>query len=187
MPLKSRMTTNVDPVLKYVAGPNVVVRSYPDTFQVIHVAETAIFYLHGIAIKNGVPDGSNLIFCNADMERAYGKGSLTSFIEQVLLSFDVLFVGCRLGEDKIDNIFRRLKTIYDEFPENSPRRHRILVDDFDDTRRLESLGIIPIRYPKIDDAHSGLDRVLQSVADMQQQQTIFIAQQRDLEESRSVL
>src|SRR5215813_7435030 len=125
-----------------------------------HVEPGYVVYIHGIARKGTKPDGSKLVFCKQDMEHAYGSHPLSSFIEQTLLTFNTLFIGCRLGEKKIDNIFTRLKTIYLANPELREKQRRILVAEHEDTTRVEELGIVPIRYPKIDDNYSGLDEVL---------------------------
>lgn len=189
LPLHGLVTTNIDPLLYQSTGPRRLI-AYPEGLYLSDVTPEAVVYLHGIARRNGKPDGSRVVFSRTEFENAYSRHSLPDCLAQMLGRYRTLFIGCRLGEKYIDDIFQRVKRIYDAHPEVRRTERRILLaDSVDDAfkkaqeSRLAQIGITVIRYPAIDQDHIGLAEVLENVRARRRQ----IIEERHLETERPVL
>jgi SIR2-like protein len=177
-PFTGFVTTNFDPLL-YVAGVTRELVAYPDALYLTHVDHSKVVYMHGIARRNGVANSSSLIFSRLDFDKAYENHPLSDFMRQMLCRDKALFIGCRLGEEYIEHVFQQVRKMTKTF-ENIPQRsRRILVAEVDDVgqaaeeeRALCEVGIEVIRYPKLDDDHTGLDLVLERVWNSSQSRVI---------------
>lgn len=177
-PFRGFVTTNFDPLLHF-AGGNKELIVYPDPLYLTHIDRDKIVYMHGIARKNGEPDGSNLVFSRLDFDNAYNTHLLSSFMHQMLARDKILFMGCRLEEEYIRHVFQRIKILTEKFPDIKQQRRLILVAEPDDPAQvleqekpIQEIGIEIIRYPKLNDDHLGLDLVLERVRNRAQSKTI---------------
>jgi len=177
-PFRGFVTTNFDPLL-YFAGGNKELVAYPDPLYLTSVDRNKVVYMHGIARRDGEADGSHLVFSRGDFDNAYTHHLLSSFMLQMLTRDKILFIGCRLEEEYIRQIFERIRIMLDKYPDMKQKPRRILVSEADNDaetqeqeRASQAIGIEIVRYSKLDDDHSGLDLVLERVWNNAQSQTI---------------
>ncbi len=189
LPLQGLITTNIDPLLFQSVGARRLI-AYPEGLYLTDVTPDAVMYLHGIARRNGRPDGSRVVFSRTEFENAYTRHSLPDCLAQILGRYRTLFIGCRLGEKYIDDIFQHVKRIYTAHPELQRMERKILLADSDDDgfkgaqeAKLAEVGIAVIRYPAIDRDHIGLAELLENVRARRHR----IIEERHLETERPLL
>ncbi|GAI89948.1 unnamed protein product, partial [marine sediment metagenome] len=133
LPFKAYVTTNFDPLLAEAAKTkgNYISYSYPD-LPVSRLGESSpsVFHIHGLARQDDQPKGDNLVLARSDFDKAY-NGIVRSFLDQLLTYHDILFIGCRLKEPVMMDVFRRMHEfhgqIYDKRPERPvPERYALL-------------------------------------------------------------
>jgi hypothetical protein len=173
-PFEGVVTTNFDPLLYHAAGNRKLV-SFPDPLFLDAVSPRTVVYMHGIARRDGIADGSRLVFSKSEFDDAYRLHFLQSFMEQMLGRYNTLFVGCRLEEHYIEDAFDRLQRIYTYNLGMQQRSRKILLSEVPDPvvaasqdRRLGAIGIDVIRYPALGSSHKGLDEALEEVWNMAQ-------------------
>jgi hypothetical protein len=132
-PFKAYVTTNFDPLLSEAAAPfgHTSVFRYPllETREVDR-RRKPIFYIHGHARPNGVPCGQNLVLARSEFDQAYG-GVVGIFLQALLLSYPIVFVGCRLSEPEIREQMRRVHSMHVQIKKSqdgykTPRRFALL-------------------------------------------------------------
>jgi hypothetical protein len=89
-----------------------------------------VFYLHGLARRNDEARGDNLVLARTDFDVAY-NGSVRIFLDSLLLSYPILFLGCSLAEPAVHEAFRRVHKVHDqirrEYKEmEPPKRYALL-------------------------------------------------------------
>jgi SIR2-like protein len=141
-PFKGYVTTNFDPLLSEAAatfGYTSIFR-YPllETREVDR-RKKPIFYVHGHARPNGVPCGHDLVLARSEFDQAY-NGVVSVFLQSVLLSYPIVFIGCRLSEPEIREQMRRVHSMHVQIKESqaaykTPRRFALLPSIFDRNAR----------------------------------------------------
>ena len=136
-PFKGYVTTNFDPLLSEAAAPfgYTSVFGYPllETRE-IDRRKKPIFYIHGHARPDGVPCGQNLVLARSEFDQAYG-GVLGVFLPALLLSYPIVFIGCRLSEPEILEQMRRVHSMHIQIKKsregyNTPLRFALLPSIF---------------------------------------------------------
>jgi len=179
---KFYMTTNFDPLLanetrkpEYECGG---VYCYPD---LPYRSNRAVYYIHGI-VRHDDRSEPNIILGKKDFDVGYSsKRTLYSFLHQIFTYESVLFIGCRLREPQLREIFRicheTRKEIESFHNVTGPTRYILLPYTFkritsftnvkrdenaeeQETSRFQELGITEIRYDPKDGQHSGLEELL---------------------------
>jgi hypothetical protein len=133
LPFKAYITTNFDPLLA-AAGMthgHTNLYAYPSLpAREIERSSKTIFYLHGLARRNNEARGDNLVLARSDFEVAY-EGSVRIFLENLLLSYPILFLGCSLAEPAVHEAMRRVHKVHDqirrEYKEMEPPRRYVLL------------------------------------------------------------
>jgi hypothetical protein len=178
LPFRAFVTTNFDPLLSNAASDlgRVGYEAYPD-LQVAKVAETdrPVFYIHG-HVEQGA---AHLVLARSDFEAAY-ETSVSTFLSQLFLSYDVVFLGARLEEPDVVEVFRRLSKLRQltlSMGRSSGERDRLILlprvsDDVDRREATDEketyygeLGIGTVFYPATS-GHPELVRVITGVCDL---------------------
>lgn len=108
------ITTNFDPCLFDASQNNINdfdVYYYPNIdVSSLSNSNKTIFYIHGIALKNGEPNGKNLLLAQNDFDIAYSEpyGPLTTFLGAILMGYSFIFFGCELSEKYFEQIFKNI-------------------------------------------------------------------------------
>jgi len=132
-PFKGYVTTNFDPLLSEAAAPFGYTRvfRYPllETRE-IDRNKKPIFYIHGHARPNGVPCGENLVLARSEFDQAY-EGVVGVFLQALLLSYSIVFIGCRLSEPEIREQMSRVRSMHVQIKKSqggykTPRRFALL-------------------------------------------------------------
>jgi len=132
-PFKAYVTTNFDPLLSEAAAPfgYTSVFRYPllETREVDR-KKKPMFYVHGHARPNGIPCGENLVLARSEFEQAY-EGVVGVFLPALLLSYPIVFIGCRLAEPEIREQMRRVHSMHVQIKKSqngykTPRRFALL-------------------------------------------------------------
>lgn len=116
LPFKGYVTTNFDPLLAIAAATHGYndLYSYPSLpGRELERSLKPIFYIHGLARQNNVPRGDNLVLARSDFEIAY-NGSVRIFLDSLLLSYPILFLGCSLTEPAVHEALRRVHRVHDQ-------------------------------------------------------------------------
>lgn len=176
---KSYITTNFDPLLATEGrkpqsgclGPF----DYPN-LPLRNINSRGIYYIHG-RIEEGKPlNPNNIILGKRNFNIAYRpneRGTLYSFLDQLLTYEDILFIGGTLREPALESVVkdckRRIETIKQENPSiRIPGRFILLPirpkkeDNINEGKRFEELGIKVCRYNPGDGDHSGLNDLLEA-------------------------
>ena len=109
------LTTNWDPLLDVAAknrfGLRARVFSYPDLqYEFLQHPAPPVCHLHGSA---GNADFARFVLSTSEYEEAYDAGSslLHGFLQQILISKDILFIGCSLDEPFMVPVFDQVHAI----------------------------------------------------------------------------
>jgi SIR2-like domain len=190
-PFKAYVTTNSDSLLSDAAETF----GYIDVFRYpllepkqIELFKKPIFYIHGHARPNGAPNGENLVLARSDFNAAYDKGGtglVTAFLQSVLLSYPIVFLGYSLSDPAVQNLLQRvhslhvyimtwvpgftpkprfavLPTIYSEGPPRKRDHDAELIE----SKRLDELNIKILRYePSDPKQHWEIEEILKALKD----------------------
>jgi len=132
IPFKAYVTTNFDPLLSIACGDanGHSLHCYPDLpVMALGGSTPSVFYIHGLARRDGEACGTQLVLARGEFERAY-DGIVGSFLLQFLAYCDVIFLGCRLSEPIMKEVFRRVHRIQLQIKESRgnpvmPRRQML--------------------------------------------------------------
>ena len=192
LPFKGYVTTNFEPLLSFSAtysqrGEFVKLCAYPGILQVGLLERdntVPVFYIHGHAMPNGIPRGENLILTKSDFKNAYEVNQIvSSFLNLLLSSYDVIFIGCGLREEKINVIFSRVRDIHNDIKRiritaKTPNRYIILSKEYKDNNGIpkrdipketeqaklyEELDINVIRYSSNGKDYREIDKILEEL------------------------
>lgn len=173
-PFRYLVTTNFDPCLERVRGPSDPIVTYPDLDLFSAGTRHACVYLHGKARWGTSVDASNLVLARSEFSFAYSHDTslLPGVLEQLVAHHNLLFVGCRLSEQIVNDTFQRIKNIHERSTKLPPTRKMILLADEQDPekakeeeQKLTTLGIEPIRYPLLDKDNLGPEENLHRLLD----------------------
>ena len=202
LPFKAYLTTNFDPILSETAKTHGHrnVFSYPVLNPVyLEKYERPIIYLHGrVSATPQCPD-NRIILPRSEFDDAYeGRRIVSTFLQSLLQEYDVLFLGCRLQERYMREIFHRVYQIHLHQPAEAPRRapQRFVVlpvakanlqvsEDALAPHRMETnleaaeieaqgfqgMQIDVIRYSPSDRRHGELEGILKHLCDSAQRRT----------------
>jgi hypothetical protein len=116
LPFASYVTVNFDPLLGYegtkpehkIRG----IRTLP-ALPVHELASRCIFYLHGYIRDDRRSADHPLVLRHSEFQRAYdvSKSMLYGFLQQLLISYPVLFIGVGLGEPQLRRVFEICREI----------------------------------------------------------------------------
>jgi len=113
-PFKAYVTTNFDPLLSETAAAF----EHTDLFYYpllegrdLERNRKPIFYIHGHARPNGAPSGKNLVLARSEFNKAY-QGIVGVFVQNLLLSYPIVFIGCRLSDPDIHEQIRRVHSMH---------------------------------------------------------------------------
>lgn len=194
LPFRGYVTTNFDALLSHAGatfGYNLC--SYPDLpLMELTGNFPTMFYIHGLALRDGRPRGDNLVFSSGEFKAAYEDSDmLRSFLVQLLTYFPIFFIGCSLAEEPIYQVFQRVHKIHtqiqSETPEaRLPQRYILLPERFDirgggilrkevkrdnykeetEEKRFQEMKIEVIRYRTCDNSHSEIEQVLEYLCNL---------------------
>lgn len=113
LPFCAIVTTNWDPLLdlavERIHGGAAFTYSYPDLqSKYLERNQHSVGHLHGSA---RIIDRSSFVLSSTEYNTAYRSSALKSFLEQTLLSHDILFLGCGLDEPYMQPVFEQVQTI----------------------------------------------------------------------------
>ncbi|MDY6839428.1 MAG: SIR2 family protein [Thermodesulfobacteriota bacterium] len=195
LPFRAYVTTNFDPLLDDAAGAHGkrTVCTYPALpIPIIERNPGSIFHLHGLARQNNMPRGEGLVLSTSEYDLAYGNtGPVADFLTQLLLYYDVLFIGCSLAEPAMYEAFARVHTIHLQIQRSQPGARtpqrfvlRPTLYSGSDEIRIASAGkgierdyqaeqaedvrfgemeIEVVRYEPTDDRHSEVEELLEQL------------------------
>ena len=168
-PFKAYVTTNFDPLLSESAavfGHTSVFR-YPLLESVeIGRCTKPMFYVHGHARPGGIPSGQDLVLARSEFKEAYEEGLVSLFLKSILLSYPIVFFGCRLSEPEIQEQMSRVHSMLDQIRKRrvgykSPVRFALLPpiivggdrktdQELLETERFKELDTTVLRYSPAD-------------------------------------
>ena len=191
IPFKGYITTNFDPLLCMAArdNGNTDVFAYPRLkfTELGDPNKRPIYYIHGLAQKNGKPNGENLVIAKSDFEKAYKD--LKSQLKNVLFYYDVIFIGCRLDEPPMKYIFKEVRKAHEELLRETdlllPKKYILLEEegfytetekidflkaieranvekDKSERRKYEEMGIEALKY-NASKEHSNIEDILSNI------------------------
>lgn len=114
LPFQAYVTTNFDLLLSSAGAVHDCrnVYSYPSLpIEKINGTPRSIFHIHGRASDGENPSGKNLILARSDFDQAYRR-IVPSFLDQLLVYHNVLFLGCSLTEPAMQAVFQRVHEIH---------------------------------------------------------------------------
>lgn len=185
---KGYVTTNYDPLLLDVLGPNSEYSRYPSLSpEYLGAPFPHAFYIHGLA-RNTADEacGENLVLSTSEFEQAYqGIGTAKLLLNSVLNYHDVIFFGCTLREPEFNEVFDRMQNIQAHLaaslagypqrervilcpcqyktgaPSQMERWERALDLEDDEAKRFQSMGIEALRYERSEgDDHDEVEEIL---------------------------
>lgn len=166
------VTINFDPLLaeaNRVNNKNKTIYDFKIGTDFSLIGNESIYYIHGYVEFGGVVDKNDLILCKSDFYKHYtgDKPRLRSFLEQLFTYRSVLFLGCGLREEVLQNLLTICGAIRREFVEESQVSvpdHYILLpslfknsgDDLErdyeaeetENREYEEYGLIVVRFDR---------------------------------------
>lgn len=157
-PFRGYVTTNFDPLLSEAAAAfshNNIFR-YPILVpRDIELHAKPLFYIHGHARPGGVPNGQNLVLARSEFNEAY-QGVVAVFVQALLLSYPIVFIGCSLSEPEIHEQIRRVHSMHIQMKKSrsdfkAPPRFALLPTIFRETT-IEEPG--PGRRERNDEAEN---------------------------------
>ena len=130
-PFKAYVTTNFDPLLSE-AGDTAFEHNSLFSYPLLEPADLErncrpIFYIHGHARPNGLPSGKNLVLARSEFDQAY-QGIVGLFVQNLLLTYPIVFIGCRLSDPDIYEQMRRVHSMHMQIETKHPgyvRRARL--------------------------------------------------------------
>jgi hypothetical protein len=196
LPFASYVTVNFDPLLGYegmkpehnIRG----IRTLP-ALQVHELASRCIFYVHGY-IQDGRSSANHpLVLRHSEFERAYdvSQSMLHSFLQQLLISYPVLFIGVGLGEPQLRRVFEICRGIRrgieEEYGAPAPKRYilrptvlrtgqdsggkaagrdEVAKAEAEEDILFEEIDVKVVRYYQRDSGHSGIEEMLEEWGDL---------------------
>lgn len=147
LPFKAIITTNFDPLLADAAKlEDVQVYAYPELSAItIGENQRSVYYIHGIAERNGSPDSRSLVFARSEYDQAYSHqfGLTSLFLKSMFLECRILFIGAEPDSKVQECIYTtgQMKGLMNGDSASSDNTHN----------HNEELGLIllPERYTKI--------------------------------------
>ena len=195
LPFASYVTVNFDPLLGYegmkpehgICG----IRTLP-SLHVHELAARCIFYVHGYIRDDRSAAGHPLVLRQSEFRRAYdvSQSMLPGFLQQLLISYPVLFIGMGLAEPQLKQVFeicRDLRRgIETEYGVPAPRRYilrpmafrpeqnsgsrratrRDETTESEEDRLFEEIDVKVVRYHQRDSRHSGIEEILEEWCDL---------------------
>lgn len=195
-PFRFLVTTNFDPCLETACGPGNSVIAYPEMNLLVAARHTSV-YLHGKARWSAKVNAANLVLAKSEFAKAYStkRSLLPGALQQLMVGYRILFIGCRLQESILKETFQRVKRIQEHFSGTPLKEKMILLPDPPDKKQsdeeeeyMASLGIEILRYP-LDDVndhqqstspHRLLDDILERVGLMRRRQPDPFSQEGSL-------
>lgn len=110
-------------------------------------------------------DRSSWVFTRRQYDRAlFGRPELRATFEALFRTCPILFVGCGLADDDLDQTFAAIRALSGEQP---PTHFAIVPDPVPPFRRkmLEQAGLRLLRYANVDGAHAEVPALLRSLVD----------------------
>ena len=180
LPFKNFVTVNIDPLLAdkcRLFKEKLELRVYPD-LKSTYLDRGGVYYIHGMI--NPYEDSTQyIVFSKSEFDEAYGDVSLLpGFLKELFTYYNIIFIGCRLKEDKLsytmkvakeireEKLTRKTKDAYKRFIMLSMKidkvGNRLLHKEQDETAYYRDLGIDVIRYNPLDENHTGLDIILEN-------------------------
>lgn len=189
LPFASYVTVNFDPLLGYegmksehkICG----IRTLP-SLQAHELAARCIFYVHGYIRGDRSSADHPLVLRESEFRRHYdaSRSMLPGFLQQLLISYPVLFIGMGLGEPQLKRVFeicrdlrRGIETEYGVFapgryilrpmvfrPEDnsgSGATRRDEAAESEEDRLFEEIDVKVVRYHPRDSRHSGIEEILE--------------------------
>ena len=123
LPFRGYITTNFDPLLSTAGATfGYDLYSYPDLpLMELRGNRHPIYYIHGLALRDGKPRGDNLVFSRSEFKAAYEDSDiLRSFLVQLLTYCSIFFIGCSLAEKPIHQVFQRVHRIHTQIQSETP-------------------------------------------------------------------
>jgi hypothetical protein len=190
LPFASYVTVNFDPLLGYegtkpehkIQG----IRTLPH-LPVHELASRCIFYLHGYIRDDRSSADHPLVLRHSEFQSAYdvSKSMLYGFLQQLLISYPVLFIGVGLEEPQLRRVFeicREIRRSIEEAYGAPPPKRYILrpmalptdrssadkatmreevAKAAEEERLLEEIDVKVVRYHQRDSGHSGIEEMLE--------------------------
>jgi hypothetical protein len=198
LPFGCYLTPNLDPILALKGRTasrkcDSQIRSYPSLDR--KAMNRTINYLHGMIPEGRMPERGTIVLARSEFEEAYAANSnLLNFLIPTLENDPILFIGCRLHEPVMGQVFaickahqqRRQELIIKQGRVSTPPPRYILLpepeiktdisgevnaQDADDQKTKETdyykgMGIEVVWYPSAGGDHSALRFALDSVAEL---------------------
>lgn len=191
-PFLSFVTSNYDPLLAHnIRGLRSDVLTQIKGLD-IRMLDRAVYYIHGYIEVNGDVEGDQLILSKNDFDREYdpeGPGNIRDFLLQLIKYNSVLFVGCRLSEEPLQDLLEICEASKRRAVGTIKNKHYILLpeekltlpegaDTSDEELREESTenkydryGINVVRYKRLkDDNHIELINLLEKWSNLNKPQ-----------------
>jgi hypothetical protein len=187
LPFEAFITLNLDCLLDRahedlldVESPRII--SYPQHVRSVELRGRRLIHLHGKCNEDPAGprlDDESTVLTKDAYYRAYDVRHISNVIQQMVLDYQVFFVGTSLADWQIRNLLARVQAearIEAEVLRSdlSPRRHMsgfaLVESDEDSTEKAQwlwpgtALGIEPIFYLNPDQHHEALPRVLRWLA-----------------------
>jgi hypothetical protein len=189
---KSYITTNFDPLLAMESRkPEHSCRgvyAFPD-LPAQWINSKAIYYIHGMVEIGVTPKKDQLILGQRNFGHAYSDtgATLKSFLHQVFTYEDLLFIGCRLREPQLRELFMFCREVRNEIKRERPssrvpQRYALLPitvkqetgktserdiqTEEDEVLRFQELDIRVVRYDPIDQKHSAVEDFLEKSCEL---------------------
>ncbi len=194
LPFASYVTVNLDPLLAYegmkpehgICG----IRTLP-SLHVHELAARCIFYVHGYIRDDRSSAEHPVVLRQTEFMRAYdvSQSMLPGFLQQLLISYPVLFIGMGLGEPQLKRVFeicRDLRRgIETEYGVAAPGRYvlrpmafrpeenlgsratrRDEATESEEDRLFKEIDVKVVRYHQRDNRHSGIEEILEEWCDL---------------------
>lgn len=191
---KSYLTTNLDRLLAIEAKSSSIachphIKAYPSLDRQF-IGARCVYYLHGFIEQNQLPQPDSVVLARSDFDVAYADNSeLMNFLIQALEHDPLCFVGCRLREPPMKQVFglraqhqqRRLEQ--HNGPPPPPQyillsRPEVHVDnqfnleasqrDLDEQEQYyRSIGVTTVWYSALDGDHYALQQAFEQLAELQ--------------------
>ncbi len=194
LPFVSYVTVNFDPLLGYESMKpehNICgIRTLP-SLHVHELAARCIFYVHGYIRDDRSSADHPLVLRQSEFKRFYdvSRSMLPGFLQQLLISYPVLFIGMGLGEPQLKRVFeicRDLRRgIVTEYGVPAPQRYilrpmvfrpeekagsgatrRDEATESEEDRLFEEIDVKVVRYHQRDSRHSGIEEILEEWCDL---------------------
>lgn len=191
-PFLSYVTSNYDPLLAHnMRGSKRKVFTHIKGLNGFVINE-AVYYIHGYISVGDNVEPDQIILTKSDFDREYdpqGPGNINDFLKHLVKYKHILFVGCRLNEEPIQDLLEICEKSRQVAEGNTTNKHYILLPDegislssdtdaSKDKLREESLenkydryGINVVRYKKTTgDNHIELQNILEEWSNLQKPQ-----------------